>query len=201
MFHRVFLAVLFLSTVAFGQNTFVTSGLTVTGSGGVGSDYSIGVFGEGNYTYKRFDLNGLASIDYEPKDGVSRNYVIRLRPELRFTPKSFGWFDPFVGAGVQYTRTDNDQWNKAGFNYVGTVGAHFLTDARGVPLFGARISRIFTDRTNLNINRLEGWRYGLDINAMRRVRASFEYTPFNYFQPMQGRVDGWSMTFRTGYVF
>lgn len=179
---------------------------TTIGDGFNGQNGSIGAFGEGTFSKKygvRFDATGLATIEHAPKDGTTGGIDYRLRPEIRAFAPLPGKIQPFVGGGVQFSHFSTDQYGKSGLNYTGSVG---------VEIYGAhtaRFQRLFTDRTKLNGNRLEGFRYGYDLTKQFSgkdwgVRFSAEYNRFKYIQPVgfvnQGSYTGQSLAFRFGVV-
>jgi hypothetical protein len=178
----------------------------IVGEGANGQDKAIGGFGEGTYSRTvgiRFDFNNLATLEHGPKQGTTSAFDLRLRPELRAFAPIPGPVKPFAGGGVQYSYFDSDQYNKSGLNYIGTAGVEIAG------AHTARFSRLFTDRTNLNANRLEGFRYGYDLlqrfkGSSLAIRFSAEYNRFKYVQPvgpLAGRgFDGQSLAFRIGVV-
>jgi hypothetical protein len=193
--------------------SFIGGGLafgSTVGDGFNGQDKSIGGFGEGTLSVKpeklagiRFDFNGLATLEHGPKQGTTSAFDLRLRPELRAFAPIPGPVKPFAGGGVQYSYFDSDQYNKSGLNYIGTAGVEIAGTHT------ARFSRLFTDRTNLNANRLEGFRYGYVLlqrfnGSSLAIRFSAEYNRFKYVQPvgpLTGRgFDGQSLAFRIGVV-
>jgi hypothetical protein len=176
----------------------------IVGEGANGQDKAIGGFGEGTYSRSlgiRFDFNGLATLEHGPKQGTTSAFDLRLRPEVRAFAPIPGPVKPFAGGGVQYSYFDSDQYNKSGLNYIGTAGVEIAG------AHTARFSRLFTDRTNFNANRLEGFRYGYDLlqrfkGSSLAIRFSAEYNRFKYVQPvglLTGRgFDGQSLAFRIG---
>lgn len=206
---KYLLLVVALLTVAATANaqTFYGGGLSfgsTVGDGFNGQNGSIGAFGEGTFSKKlglRFDANGIATIDHAPKDGTTGGVDYRLRPEIRAFAPLPGRIAPFVGGGVQFAHFSSDQYSKSGLNY---------TASAGVEIYGAhtaRFQRLFTDRTKLNGNRLEGFRYGYDLSHKFSgkdwgIRFSAEYNRFKYIQPIgfinAGSYDGQSLAFRLG---
>jgi hypothetical protein len=200
---------LFLIPIGASAQNFVGGGLSVgsvVGDDYGGYDRQIGGFGEGNLSRKfgrvRFDAYGLATLEYVPKDGTTNGSELKLRPEIRAFAPIGGPVKPFAGAGIQYSYFDTDQYSKSGLNYIATAGAE---------IYGAhtaRSSRLFTDRTNFNDNKLEGFRYGYDLTKRFSgsdwaVRFSAEYNRFKYVQPFgptAGTYDGQSLAFRLGIV-
>jgi hypothetical protein len=197
-----------LAPVASAQS-FIGGGLSfgsIVGEGNNGQDKSIGGFGEGTYSRKvgvRFDFNGLATLEHAPKSGFTSGFDLRLRPELRAFAPIPGPVKPFAGAGIQYSYFNSDQFHKYGLNYIATAGAEVFGKHTG------RFSRLFTDRTNFNENRLEGFRYGYDLTqrfsgSAWAVRFSAEYNRFKYVQPVgpltSRGFDGQSLAFRIGVV-
>ncbi len=197
---------LLLAAVTVRAQSFLGGGLSfgsIVGDGYNGQDKSIGGFGEATLSRKfgiRFDATGLATLEFAPKDTTTSWFDLRLRPEIRAFAPLPGQIAPFVGAGVQYSYFNSDQYGKSGLNYVGTVGAEIYR------AHTASVSRLFTDRTNFNENRLEGWRYGYDLTkrfsgSPWAIRFSGEYNRFRYVQPFglnQGSYAGQSLAFRLG---
>ncbi len=206
--------ILSLSASAVNAQTFYGGGLSfgsIVGDGYNGQDKQVGGFGEAVYSKKlglRFDAAGLATLEYAPKDPYSGGVDFRARPELRvFAP--IPKIAPFVGAGVQYSffsAGDNGPflgYHKSGLNYTGSVG---------IEIYGShtvRSQRLFTDRTNLNANKLEGFRYGYDMTKRFSksdwgIRFCAEYNRFKYIQPINfvnaGSYTGQSLAFRLGVV-
>lgn len=206
-FLLVGLTLLTLAVAAQAQNLY-GGGLSfgaIVGNGFNGQNNSIGGFGEGTYSRKfgiRFDATGLVTLEHSPKDGTTGGIDVRVRPELRaFAPK-LGPVQAFAGGGVQYSYFNSDQYGKSGLNVLGTIGAEIYGKHT------VRGSRLFTDRTNFNENRLEGVRYGYDLTqrlpeSTWAIRFSAEYNRFQYVQPFgqfMGGYDGQSLTFRLGLV-
>jgi hypothetical protein len=205
----IFAILLLMIPVSADAQSFVGGGLSIGSV--IGDDYSgydkqIGGFGEGNLSKKlagvRFDAYGLTTLEYAPKDGTTGGVNLKLRPEIRaFAPIPWA-VKPFAGAGFQYAYFNSDQYGKSGLNYIATAGAE-ISGAHT-----ARFSRLFTDRTNFNDNRLEGFRYGYDLTKRFNgsdwaVRFSAEYNRFRYVQqfgPTAGTYDGQSLAFRLGIV-
>lgn len=194
--------------IAASAQSFIGGGLSfgsIVGEGFNGQDKAIGGFGEGTYSRKvgvRFDFNGLATLEYAPKDTTTSGFDVRLRPDLRAFAPIPGPLKPFAGGGVQYNYFHSDQYGKSGINYVATAGAEIYGTHT------ARFSRLFTDRTNFNENRLEGFRYGYDLTRRFQgsdwaIRFSAEYNQFKFVQPFgqfKGGYDGQSLAFRLGIV-
>jgi hypothetical protein len=206
---RTILAILLLMIpISAGAQSFVGGGLSfgsVVGHDDSGYDKQVGGFGEGRYSRMlgiRFDANGLATLEYAPKAGTTSGVDLKIRPEIRdFAPVSWA-VKPFAGGGLQYSYFNSDQYGKSGLNYIATAGAEIYGSHT------ARVSRLFTDRTNFNDNRLEGFRYGYDLTRRFSgsdwaVRFSAEFNQFKYVQafgPTAGTYDGQSLAFRLGIV-
>ncbi len=202
-----FLAVLYFIPSPVHAQSFGGAGLaigSVLGHGNNGQSSQVGGFGEGNFSMKfgvRIDAYGLATYEYAPKDGYDNGTDLRLRPEVRgYIP--LGAIQPFVGAGVQYSYFHSDQYGKSGLNYVTTVGVEVAGKHT------LRASRLYTDRTNLNLNRLVAFRYGYDLlypigSKKWAIRFSAEYNRFKYQQltgPGIGSYNDDSVAFRIGIV-
>jgi hypothetical protein len=204
----LFFAVGLISATMQAQS-FIGGGLTVgsvVGDNFSGYDKSIGGFGETTVSRKiagiRFDFNGLATLEHAPKAGTTSGFELKLRPELRAFAPIPGPVKPFAGGGFQYNYFNSDQYGKSSLNYIATAGAEIAD------IHTARVSRLFTDRTNFNDNRLEGFRIGYDLtkrfpSSVWAVRFSAEYNRFRYVQPFgptAGTYDGQSVAFRLGFV-
>lgn len=199
---------LLLLPISASAQSFYGGGLSIgsiVGDDFSGHDKSVGGFGEGTYSRKigiRFDANGLATLEHAPKGGTTGGVDFKLRPEIRAFAPVGGPVKPFVGGGLQYSYFTSDQYNKTGLNYIATAGAEVFGHST------VRVSRLFTDRSNSNNNRLEGFRYGYDLtkrlpSSVWAVRVSAEYNRFHYVQPFgvtAGAYDGQSVAFRLGLV-
>lgn len=202
----LFALTLLLSVTCFAQR-FYGGGLatgSVVGEDRTGNSTQFGGFGETAITLQkgtRFDFTGLGILEHAPKAFTTSTFDVKLRPEIRaFTPM-IGPVRFFAGGGVQFNYLFSDQFNKAAFNPVGTIGGEIGSHT-------LRLSRLFKDGTNLNENQLQGWRFGYDF--LRRfteskwgMRVSAEYNLHTSFQPsgpLFGRHNNDSFTLRAGLV-
>lgn len=206
----VLFAMVFSFNVAHGQDVRAV-GLSGAASGGVSSDYALGVFAEYGkdvtFGKSKFNFVGLAKYEFEPKDDVSNNRSFRLRPEARyFIPYEYKKFVPFVGIGANYVHQRNNTWSKSGFNLLPQVGARYDEN------YIFRVQRVVRDRTNLNDNALRGTIYGADgtfpLDSKLGIRASLELTRFAFDQKFAEKESivtrkqtGWSLGYRIGIEF